>query len=47
MKKYIVTLDIEEQYFVEAASKDEALEKVDGLEPDQSELVDTTVEEDA
>ena len=45
MKRYIVTLDFAEQYFVDAASKNEALGKLDGLEPDRRELVNTLVDE--
>ena len=46
MKTYIVTIDTEERYRVEAESEDAALEKLEGLDPYATEVVDTNVEED-
>ncbi len=47
MKTYIVTVTTEERYHVEAASEDEAVEKLDGLEPNSTEVVDTSAEEES
>lgn len=46
MKTYIVTVTTEDRYHVAAASEAEALEKLDGLEPDSTDIVDTSFEEE-
>ena len=46
MKNYIVSITTEERYHVTTTSEAEALEKLDGLEPSQTEVVDTSVDED-
>ena len=45
MKTYIVTITTEERYFVEAASVHEAPDKLDGLEPNSTDIVDVSAAE--
>ena len=45
MKSYTVTVTTEERFIVDAASEDEAMNKLEGLEPDSIDIVDTSAEE--
>ena len=45
MKSYTVTITTEERYIVDAASEEEAINKLEGLEPDSIDIVDTSAEE--
>ncbi|MCH8242696.1 MAG: hypothetical protein IH897_08810 [Planctomycetes bacterium] len=45
MKTYTVTITTEERYIVDAASEEEAINKLEGLEPDSIDIVDTSAEE--
>ena len=45
MKTYLVTVSVEERYYIEASSEDEALDKMLEREPKDVDIMDTSVEE--